>query len=149
MTIRYGHTNLVARDWRRLAAFYETVFRCTPVPPRRSQRGEWLERGTGVPGAALEGMHLRFPGGGDDGPTLEVYQYAEVVENLPPVANRAGLGHIAFMVDDVEATLAAVLAHGGSAVGEVVRTDVPGKGPLTFVYAADPEGNLVEIQCWG
>lgn len=149
MTIRYGHTNLVARDWRRLAAFYETVFSCTPVPPRRSQQGEWLERGTGVPGAALEGMHLRLPGGGDDGPTLEVYQYAEVLENLPPVANRVGLGHIAFMVDDVEATLAAVLAHGGSAVGEVVRTEVPGKGPLTFVYAADPEGNLVEIQCWG
>jgi len=28
MTTRYAHTNLIARDWRRLAAFYESVFEC-------------------------------------------------------------------------------------------------------------------------
>jgi len=31
--MKYTHTNLVARDWRRLADFYIKVFGCTPVPP--------------------------------------------------------------------------------------------------------------------
>ena len=39
-------------------------------------------------------------------------------------------------------------AAGGSARGAVVELPVPGKGVVTFVYAADPEGNLIEIQAW-
>ena len=27
---RYAHTNLIARDWRRLVDFYQTVFGCVP-----------------------------------------------------------------------------------------------------------------------
>ena len=32
MTIRsrFAHVNLIAQDWRRLVAFYERVFGCTP-----------------------------------------------------------------------------------------------------------------------
>jgi len=30
---RYVHTNLVARDWRKLAAFYQDLFGCAPLPP--------------------------------------------------------------------------------------------------------------------
>ena len=32
---RYGHTNLIAADWRALASFYEELFGCVPVPPER------------------------------------------------------------------------------------------------------------------
>ena len=69
LNARYGHTNLVARDWRSLAAFYEEHFGCVPVPPERDYRGPDLEAGTGVPGAALQGAHLRLPGHGPNGPT--------------------------------------------------------------------------------
>ena len=68
---RYVHTNLIARDWRRLARFYQDVFGCVPVPPERNLSGTEMEAGTGVPGARLQGMHLRLPGTGPDGPTLE------------------------------------------------------------------------------
>jgi catechol 2,3-dioxygenase-like lactoylglutathione lyase family enzyme len=148
MKMRYAHTNLIARDWRRLAAFYEEVFGCTPVPPERRQSGEWLERGTGVAGARLEGVHLKLPGHGEQGPTLEIYSYSEPADRPPPVANRLGFGHIAFEVRDVGATLDRVCERGGSAVGEVVTAEVSGRGRITFVYAADPEGNLIELQCW-
>ena len=50
---RYGHTNLIAQDWRALASFYEQQFGCTPVPPERDFKGPDLERGTGIPGAHL------------------------------------------------------------------------------------------------
>ena len=43
---RFGHTNLIARDWRALAKFYQEHFGCTPVPPERDFKGRDLERGT-------------------------------------------------------------------------------------------------------
>jgi hypothetical protein len=42
---KYGHTNLIAKDWRALARFYEEQFGCTPVPPERDFKGSDLERG--------------------------------------------------------------------------------------------------------
>lgn len=50
---RYAHTNPIARDWRKLAAFYVEQFGCSPVPPERSFSGLDLESGTVIPGAAL------------------------------------------------------------------------------------------------
>ena len=80
---RFGHVNLIARDWHALADFYARVFGCSFVPPERDYRGPDLEAGTGVAGAALRGAHLRLPGLGPDGPTLEIYQYAAMPDGLP------------------------------------------------------------------
>lgn len=96
MKVRYGHTNIITGNWKKLAAFYETVFNCIPVPPERDQQGDWLAKGTGVQNARLQGVHLRLPGYGNEGPTLEIYQYHEVIENKKPVPNMKGFGHIAF-----------------------------------------------------
>ena len=35
----------------------------------------WLDSATGINGAHLRGMHLRLPGYGEHGPTLEIFQY--------------------------------------------------------------------------
>ncbi len=148
MATRYVHTNIISADWKKLIRFYIDVFNCRPVPPARGQSGEWLSRGTGVMDAALQGMHLRLPGYGEEGPTLEIYQYSRMEEKPEPAANRKGYGHIAFQVDDVRAVLGKILAHGGMAIGEVVTKELEGMGIITFTYAADPEGNLIELQRW-
>lgn len=145
---RYTHTNLVARNWRKLARFYETVFGCIPVPPQRDLAGEGLERGSCVPGARIQGMHLRLPGHGSDGPTVEIFQYSQAVDRERPVANHPGLGHLAFEVNDVSAAQRAVLAAGGSGLGEIVTFGVPGAGTITFTYIRDPEDNIIELQSW-
>lgn len=145
---RFGHTNLVARDWRRLARFYQEVFGCTPASPERDLRGDWLDRVTGLEGAHLRGVHLLLPGHGPGGPTLEIFSYDAMPDAPAPRANQPGFAHIAFAVPDVAAALAAVRAAGGSAVGELVRHDYPGVGRLEVVYARDPEGNIVELQRW-
>ncbi|HVT73004.1 MAG TPA: VOC family protein [Lacunisphaera sp.] len=150
MTIpaRFAHTNLVARDWRRLARFYHEVFGCTPASPERDLRGDWLDRVTGLDGARLRGIHLLLPGHGPGGPTLEIFSYDAMPAASEPRANQPGFAHIAFAVPDVAAALAAVRAGGGSAVGDLVRHDYPGLGQLEVVYARDPEGNIVELQRW-
>lgn len=144
--MKYTHTNLVARDWRRLADFYTEVFGCVPVPPRRDLSGVWLDKATSLHGVRIRGVHLRLPGHGDAGPTLEVFQYDEKKEAETPAPNSPGYGHIAFTVEDVEAVKAAVLALGGGVVGEVARVDLPGVGRLEFAYMRDPEGNVIEVQ---
>jgi catechol 2,3-dioxygenase-like lactoylglutathione lyase family enzyme len=146
---RFGHVNIIADDWRRLVAFYVEVFGCVVVPPERDYAGADLERGTGVPNAALREAHLRMPGGGLDGPTLEVYQYEQAEPRAAgPAANRLGLGHLAFAVDDVEAARARVLGSGGGAVGEVVTLMTADGRRVTWCYVTDPEGNIVELQSW-
>lgn len=148
LPMRYAHTNIVTKDWERLVQFYCDVFSCIPVPPERKQSGDWLDLGTGVTNAELQGMHLRLPGYGENGPTLEVYQYTDIASNTTATANRQGLGHLAFEVDDVQATKSSILDHGGSLIGKVSETQVEGVGNLTFVYMADPDGNLLELQNW-
>jgi catechol 2,3-dioxygenase-like lactoylglutathione lyase family enzyme len=145
---KFVHTNLVAQDWKRLARFYKQVFGCTPVPPERDLAGQWLNEATGLPGAHIRGIHLRLPGYGDTGPTLEIFQYEPEENGLTPAANRPGFGHIAFAVGDVEAARQAVLAAGGGELGKVVSVEVAGAGAITFAYLTDPEGNIVEVQHW-
>jgi predicted enzyme related to lactoylglutathione lyase len=145
---RFVHTNLIAQDWRRLARFYEQVFGCTPIPPERNLQGAWLEAATGVAGAQIQGIHLRLPGYGDNGPTLEIFQYTPARERQGSGINHPGFGHIAFAVHDVAATCDAVLAAGGRTVGEIVTRQIAGAGQITFAYVMDPEGNGIELQRW-
>ena len=59
----YAHTNLIAKDYKKLARFYEKVFGCVPVLPERDLSGEWLDRATGIKGVHIRGIHLRLPMG--------------------------------------------------------------------------------------
>jgi catechol 2,3-dioxygenase-like lactoylglutathione lyase family enzyme len=148
MKATYRHTNIVAADWRALSRFYQEVFGCVPVPPERDLSGPWLDRGTGVGNARVRGAHLRLPGHGDKGPTLEIFQYAASEPRSPAAANREGIAHLAFEVEDVERAASAVIVHGGRKIGEIASSEVTGVGLLTFVYLADPEGNIVELLSW-
>ncbi|MFC1558660.1 VOC family protein [candidate division KSB1 bacterium] len=145
---KYVHTNLVALEWKKLASFYETVFGCIPMPPERRLSGRELNDAIGLDKAELTGIHLRLPGYGNDGPTLEIFAYDRYEEKGSPAANRPGFGHIAFAVDNVEEAEGAILNAGGQPLGKVSTLKVPGAGSVTFVYLTDPEGNIIELQKW-
>jgi catechol 2,3-dioxygenase-like lactoylglutathione lyase family enzyme len=145
---RFGHVNVIARDWRTLADFYGRVFGMEVVPPLRDYSGPDLEAGTGVVGAVLQGAHLRLPGLGPDGPTLEIYTYTPEIDAQLPAVNRPGFGHIAFVVPDVVTARDAVVTDGGSSIGEVVTLQTSDGRRVTWAYVSDPEGNIIELQSW-
>jgi len=144
----YAHTNITVRDFDRMVAFYRDVFGCTPTMETETLTGDWVGDITGVAEAQLRVLHLRLPGGGADGPTLEIIAYDDGDEAQGPKADRPGFGHIAFRVPDVEAARQAVLGAGGGAVGEIVSQDMGARGRVTETYVTDPEGNIIELQCW-
>jgi lactoylglutathione lyase len=146
--IRFVHTNLVAADWRALAEFYIKLFGCKRKPPERKLKGNWLDSLTSIKSAYVEGIHLALPGYGNDGPTLEIFQYSRRKRTSTPAVDKPGFGHIAFAVEDVKGMLARVKLNGGSAVGSMVSTTIEGVGHIEVVYARDPEGNVVELQKW-
>ncbi len=146
--MRFAHTNIAAKDWKRLSDFYIKVFNCWVKPPERDLSGEWLDKGTGMQNTRLAGVHLLLPGYGDSGPTLEIFQYEDAHESAPIMPNYTGFTHIAFEVEDVEITLNTALSNGAELLGEVTEKKIENIGTINFVYFRDPEGNIIEIQSW-
>lgn len=148
MNIKYSHTNLVTPNWRRLASFYKQVFGCEQIGPKRFLSGKRLSEGTSVESAQIEGVHLKLPGYGAEGPTLEIFQYLEIKEREISSANSKGLTHIAFEVSDLNEVCSKVIRGGGWMLGKLVSQIVEGVGVCTFVYVRDPDRNIIEIQAW-
>lgn len=148
LVFRYVHTDIIAKDADRLINFYKKALRCRSIGETRDLRGPWLDEMTGLHDAHIMGEHLLLPGYGDEHPTLEIFSYDELQEAVPAEINRPGLAHIAFEVDDVRETLGQIIAAGGSRLGDVVTASYPNDVEATFVYARDPEGNIIELQSW-
>ncbi len=146
--VKYVHTNLIARDWKVLSRFYQDVFGCVPVPPQRDFRGNKMDAGTGIKGVHITGEHLRLPGYGSTGPTLEIFSYQPEGSGSMPTLNRPGFGHIAFSVEDVTAARDAVIMAGGQPVGEVVEVQTATGARVEWCYMRDIEGNILELQAW-
>ena len=146
--MKYKHTNIIARDWKKLSEFYQKVFKCIPIPPERNLSGDWLAALTGVNNAHIQGEHLLLPGYDENGPTLEIFSYNEMKDNEKQI-NTVGFAHIAFSVEDVTATLELVKENGGTSIGELVEQKYPNGKIGTFVYCKDIEGNIIELQKWG
>ena len=149
MTFRYVHTNIIAKDWKKLSQFYQKVLHCKPLHNgSRDLKGEWIDRLTGIPSVVVQGEHLLLPGYSEDHPTLEIFSYSLEEYNNSKMINNLGFGHLAFEVDDVRQTLKEIIAEGGGQVGDVVEAMYPDNVKATFVYAKDIEGNIIELQSW-
>ena len=103
--------------------------------------GEWIDRIIGLEDATVEVVMARGPDGSD---VFEVVRFrspsAGALEPAP-AANRPGLRHIAFKVDDVRGVVDRVRAAGWDAVGEIVDY----QSTFLLCYVRGPEGLIVEL----
>ena len=110
---KYGHTNLIARDWKALSRFYQDLFGCVPVPPVRDFKGYDLERGTGVAGAELLFLNRRGDTWRDLG-KMGSHLLALVADDHHEVLRRELLGRLHRVAQQTVATdLVQQLAGGG------------------------------------
>ena len=146
--IKYVHTNIVAKNWKKLADFYIEVFGCSIVPPIRNYKGKDLDSAVNIKDAALSGVHLRLPGYNKSGPTLEIFSYSPAVKKPNRKVNTPGITHIAFEVNDVNKLYKKVIENGGKKVGEIITLKRSDGKKVKWCYVKDPEGNMIELQKW-
>jgi catechol 2,3-dioxygenase-like lactoylglutathione lyase family enzyme len=130
-----NHVGICVRDLERAQRFYEQVlgFRhwwqfevpdelgspVLQVPAPMGLRAVYLER---------------------DGWILELLHYGEEAARRPGRERsmaEPGLTHVSFAVDDLDATVALVVAHGGEVI-ESTRNEA-------VVFVRDPDGQLIEL----
>ena len=100
-----------------------------------------MDRINGLNGVRADIVILRTP---DGNAKVELARYdspAYEGENGPGPANAPGIRHILFVVDDIKTSLAALQAHGGELVGELVNYE----NSYWLCYVRGPAGTIVEL----
>jgi len=148
MLEQIDHVNLVVDDLPAMVAFYRDVLGLT-VTKEVTISGGWIEQVVGLRDVVADVVYLQCAAG----PRVELIKYHQPVCDRPADVERPnapGLRHLAFRVDDIDATVAALRAAAVRFFSDVFRvpdTQVTYAGGVRkrLVYFQDPEGNLLEL----
>jgi len=135
-----SHFGLCVSDLERARAFYCDGLGFTELS-RMTFGDPGTQRLLELPGARLEAVYLRR-----DGWTLELLHFPRPGTHLadgPRAMNRAGLTHLSFLVEDLDATLERLEALGGRGIA-ASRLDAGSHG-ASAVFVTDPDGTRIEL----
>ena len=141
------HFGLTVPDIDAACEFFENVIGCEVLFSAGSasdDEGDWMQDHINVHPRArnIEYRYVRC----GNGTNLEIFQYSSPDQRTePPKNSDIGGHHIAFYVDDMDAAVAHLKAHGVRVLDEpTVVTDGPTAG-LTWVYFLAPWGLQLEL----
>ncbi len=140
MTIqRMDHVGIVVDDLAGATAFFVELG--LELQGEGSVEGGWVDRIVGLEGIQAQITMLEAPDGHG---RLELTEFHTPLgpvgdQHAPP--NTPGLRHLAFAVDDVDAVLARLCAHGAELVGAVARYG----DSYRLCYVRGPEGIIIEL----
>ncbi len=103
--------------------------------------GEWIDRIIGLENVTVETVMARGPDGSDMFEVVRFHSPSAGADDPAPAANRLGLRHVAFKVDDVRGVVDRVRNAGWEAVGEIVDYE----NTFLLCYIRGPEGLIVEL----
>jgi catechol 2,3-dioxygenase-like lactoylglutathione lyase family enzyme len=135
----FVHIGLVVEDLDETVRFLSLLGFDCGEPSVHS--GEWIGRIIGLEDVKVEVVMARGPDGTD---VFEVVRFRSPAGGAPeaaPAANRPGLRHVAFKVDDVRGVVDRVREAGWETVGEIVDYE----GMFLLCYVRGPEGLIVEL----
>jgi catechol 2,3-dioxygenase-like lactoylglutathione lyase family enzyme len=140
MTIqRMDNVGIVVDDLKTVTAFFVELG--LELEGETTVEGQWVDRIVGLDGVRNDIAMLRTPDGHS---RIELMKFhtppATTAEPNAPV-NTLGIRRIMFAVDDIEADLARLQAHGAELVGEVVRYE----DKYLLCYVRGPEGIIVAL----
>jgi catechol 2,3-dioxygenase-like lactoylglutathione lyase family enzyme len=103
--------------------------------------GEWIDRIIGLEDVTVEVVMARGPDGSDVFEVVRFVSPSAGAHESAPAANRPGLRHIAFKVDDLRAVVDRVREAGWDTIGEIVDYE----STFLLCYVRGPEGLIVEL----
>jgi len=136
---RLEHIGIVVDDLAAATAFFEALG--LELEGEASVEGRLVDRINGLEGVRADIVMLRTP---DGNAKVELARYRSPGyegDDRPPPANAPGIRHILFVVDDIQASLAALRAHGGELVGELENYG----DSYWLCYVRGPAGIIVEL----
>jgi len=140
MTIqRMDNVGIVVDDLKAVTAFFVELG--MELEGEATVEGRWVDRVVGLDGVRSDIAMLRTPDGHG---RLELSKFhTPPAPNTDPNApvNTLGMGRIMFAVDDIEAVLTRLQAHGAELVGEVVQYE----DKYRLCYVRGPEGIIVAL----
>jgi catechol 2,3-dioxygenase-like lactoylglutathione lyase family enzyme len=137
--IDFVHIGLVVEDFEETVRFLALLgFDCSK-PAVFS--GEWIDRIIGLEDVSVEVVMARAPDGSDMFEVVRFLAPCAAAQELAPAANRPGLRHVAFEVDDVHGVVERVREGGWETVGEIVDFE----STFLLCYVRGPEGLIVEL----
>ena len=140
MTVqRLEHIGIVVDDLAAATAFF-TALGLEPEG-EVSVEGDPVDRINGLAGVRADVMILRTPDGHGKVELAGYRSPSYEGDRSAAPANAPGIRHILFAVDDIQASLAALRAHGGELVGELVNYG----DSYWLCYVRGPAGIIVEL----
>jgi catechol 2,3-dioxygenase-like lactoylglutathione lyase family enzyme len=106
-----------------------------------SVEGHWVDRIVGLEGVEVDFAMMQTPDGNGKLELVKFHSPSHQGDDGHAPANVPGLRHVLFAVDDLDATVARLQAHGGELVGEVVRY----KDMYRLCYLRGPAGVIIEL----
>ncbi|MBW3607701.1 MAG: VOC family protein [Actinobacteria bacterium] len=117
MTIqRLEHIGIVVDDLAAATAFFAALG--LELEGEASVEGASVDRINGLEGVRADIVMLRTPDGNGKVALAKYRSPSYEGADGPAPANAPGIRHILFVVDDIEASLAGLRAHGGELVGD-------------------------------
>jgi catechol 2,3-dioxygenase-like lactoylglutathione lyase family enzyme len=139
MTIqRMDNVAIVVDDLEATIAFFGELG--MELEGRAQIEGPWADRTVGLDGVRSEIAMMRTPDGHG---RLELTKYhaPAAVSVEPPPPNTLGLHRVMFAVDDIDATVAGLRAHGAQLLGEVAQYE----DSYRLCYLRGPAGIIVAL----
>ena len=103
--------------------------------------GEWVDNVIGLHDVQVAYAMLRTPDGEANIELIQFYRPTGEKDRERPQANTAGIRHIAFEVEDIEAVVAKVKKQGAEIVGRIENYE----NTYKLCYIRGPEGIILEL----
>jgi catechol 2,3-dioxygenase-like lactoylglutathione lyase family enzyme len=134
-----NHVGIVVDDLRAAMAFFVEL----GLEPggETSVEGSWVDRIVGLEGVRADTAMMRTPDGHGRLELIEFRSPRSEDGNGHARANVQGLRHLAFIVDDIDNTVARLQARGGELVGGVEQYE----DMFRLCYLRGPAGIIIEL----
>jgi catechol 2,3-dioxygenase-like lactoylglutathione lyase family enzyme len=132
------HVGIVVDDLAAATAFFVELG--LELQGEAPVEGGWVDRVVGLEGVRAEIAMMATPDGHGRIELAKFHAPSGGGGRHAP-ANIPGIRHVAFEVDDIDAVVASLRAHGAELVGEVERY----KDIYRLCYIRGPEGIIVEM----
>lgn len=140
MTVqRMDHVGIVVDDIANAVAFFVELG--LELQGETSVQGNWVDRIVGLEGVRAQIAMLQTPDGHGRLELTKFHTPSTNGHHQRAPANASGMRHIAFAVDDIDATLARLRALGAELVGDLGQY----QDSYRLCYVRGPAGTIVEL----